>query len=1081
MAFDEIPIGLMALMGVMALCIMALVLLFIHQRRQWRASLVQHRRQYEHLAMQERVATIAATVPGLICSFRKRANGDMGMPYASPALVDLYGLRPEDVMEDASPIFAGIHPDDRLQVQARIAASARDMMPWQDEFRFQHPIKGEIWIGGRSLPQREPDDSVLWHGYMEDITERKKIEKLLRENSGFLNTLLNAIPIPIFYKDTEGRYLGFNRAFEKFFGQTQDYLIGKRVFDVAPPDIASLYHAKDIELLTHKDGIQIYESQVKDTSGALHDVVFHKATFKNTDGDLLGLIGGILDITKRKQIEQALLESEARYRTLFDNMAEGFAFHEIVTDEQDNPCDYRFLDINPAFERLTGLKRNYILNRRVREILPNVESYWIENYGQVALTGQPAHFENFAASLNRWYSVYAYSPAPRRFAVIVIDITESHRSQEQLRKLSLAVEQNPNSIVITDLHARIEYVNHAFCRTSGYRREEVLGKDPHILQSGHTPASIYAEMWQTLKKGKTWRGEFVNQHKNGHLYVEFVQITPVYQPDGHLTHYLAIKEDITERKRIGQELDRYRHHLEELVTERTNQLEKLNQELQRRTNQAEAANRAKSAFLANMSHEIRTPLNAILGFTHILLERIVEPQPLELLHRIANATQHLSSVINDILDLSKIEAGKLVLHPDDFDLASLFDHVLMQIRERAAAKGLKVTYRIDPALPGALHGDALRLRQVLLNFASNAVKFTEQGAITLCAGLIEDGPDEVLARFEVRDTGIGIAPEFQQQIFKAFEQVDGSTTRKFGGTGLGLTISQGLTEMMGGQIGVDSQCEVGSTFWFSARLGKCRHALASTGSTCAEANHSARHTPPFSEAEQVIARNYPGARLLLAEDHFIDREVAGALLKRAGLAVDVAVNGAEAVERAQQTDYALILMDVQMPVLDGFEATRAIRRLPNRPSTPILALTASAFAEDRWRCLEAGMDDHIAKPVDPVTLFTILLKWLSARRGTVGTAQPEDAAADPATVSGHVTPPPDVNWTQLRDVTTRLQELLTEDDMRVHQVFQDAAPVLHVVFGEKAQLLEQQIGDVQYRQALNTLRAALAESAKQVH
>jgi len=1076
MGSHEMPISLIVLISAMTLCITATGVFVIRQCRRLRRSLIQSQDQQERLTLQEQIIAIAATVPGLICSFQKRANGDLCMPYASPAIVDLCGLRPEEVMEDASLIFAGIHPDDLPHVQASIADSARDMTRWQDEFRFQHPIKGEIWIAGSSMPHQEPDGGIIWHGYVQDITERKKVEKSLRENSVFLSTLLNAIPIPIFYKDTDGHYLGFNSAFEKFFGQTQEKLIGKSVFDIAPPDIASIYHARDLELFTRKDGFQIYESQVKDVFDTVHNVVFHKAIFKNADGDILGLIGGILDITERKQMEQALLESEARYRTLFDNMAEGFAFHEIITDEQGNPRDYRFLDINPAFERLTGLHRSNVLNRRVCEILPYIEPYWIENYGKVALTGQPAHFKNFAASLNRWYSIYAYSPSPGRFAVIVIDITEHHQAQEQLRKLSLAVEQNPNGVVITDLDSRIEYVNEAFCQTSGYRRDEVIGKNPRVLQSGHTPRSTYADMWRTLKSGKTWRGEFVNQHKSGQIYIEFAQITPVYQPDGSITHYLGIKEDITERKHIGQELDRHRHHLEELVTERTNQLEKLNQELQRRTEQAEAANRAKSAFLANMSHEIRTPLNAVLGFTHILQDTVPDPQQLELLNRIANAAQHLLAVINDILDFSKIEAGKLILNPVDFDLESILGQVSMQISERAAAKGLNLTYGIDPMLPHLLYGDALRLRQVLLNFASNAVKFTEYGKITLFAGLIEEGPDDLLARFEVRDTGVGIAPEFQKQIFEAFEQVDSSTARKFGGTGLGLTISQRLAQMMGGQVGVDSQPGMGSTFWFSTRLGKHRQAASPV-----QASSGAEKVPDrrssVSEAEQAVASEYPNTRLLLVEDNFINQEVARAILERAGLVVDLAVNGAEAVEKAQKTGYALIFMDLQMPVLDGFEATRAIRGLLNRQLTPIVAMTASAFTEDRLRCLEAGMNDHITKPIDPVVLFTTLLKWLPGRTAAVPPAGPEQMTVDPVAISDPVNKV-SVNWTQVYNVATRLRELLAEDDMQANQVFRDAAPVLHAVFGEKAELLEQQIGDVQYHQALHTLRAALAEQAE---
>lgn len=448
-----------------------------------------------------------------------------------------------------------------------------------------------------------------------------------------------------------------------------------------------------------------------------------------------------------------------------------------------------------------------------------------------------------------------------------------------------------------------------------------------------------------------------------------LQLQKIHQQDYSLSTPLQTGDDLQEISlTINQlatavserelELQEHRQHLEELVAQRT-------RELKVALVSAEAANVAKSEFLANMSHEIRTPMNGILGMTYLIRRGGVTPKQASQLDTVDKAGKHLLEVINAILDLSKIESGKLVLEETRVELPVIAANIVSILGVAAQAKHL--TLDVASGIPDdALLGDPTRIQQALLNFVTNAIKFTEAGSIELRITRQSESVDDLLVRFEVSDTGIGIAPEAIPRLFATFEQADNSTTRKYGGTGLGLAVSKKIAQLMGGDAGVESTLGVGSTFWFTAKLKKDTAEVRQLVEIETET------------AETRLKRGFMGRKVLLVEDEPVNREIAKILLEGAGLVVEEAEDGAIAVEMLGENSYDLILMDMQMPNLDGLAATQQIRA-KGETRIPIVAMTANAFAEDKERCFDAGMDDFLSKPVDPEALYSMLLKWLAIR------------------------------------------------------------------------------------------------------
>ncbi len=1016
-----------------------------------------------------------------------------------------------------------------------------------------------------------------------------------------LDFFIDACPFAIIEWGRDMRVLRWSADAERVFGWRAEEVLGKR------PDDWGFTHPEDRDAVKRAIG-QAFTGTKPDPvvgrnftrDGKLLHCEWHNRVRRDARGRIVSLLSFAKDLTRQYHAEDALDASEARYASIFTN---SHAVMLII-----DPATFEIVDANPAAEAFYAWPRKHLQRMLISDINMLTPAQ-IRTEMDAARDAGRFHF-NFrhrrADGSIRDVEVYSGPLALGSRALlfsIVHDVSARKAAESTLRKLSRAVEQSPESIVITNLAAEIEYVNASFTQRSGYTPAEVIGQNPRILQSGKTPRRTYQDMWATLARSDTWSGELHNRSKDGREYFERATITPIHDETGGVTHYVAVKEDITKARHLEAELQRYREHLEHLVDTRT-------RELSAALEAAQAANRAKSDFLATMSHEIRTPMNGVVGLVDLLTHSGLSAEQHELVDTMQASAAILLHLIDDILDFSRIESGHLELDMQAVELAPLVERAVDNLQPLATRKEVGLSVFIAPDLPARLLIDGLRLQQIITNLTGNAIKFSSG---TARAGKVElrithKAPEHLSITLE--DNGIGIDAQAQSRLFEPFAQAERSTTRRFGGTGLGLAITRRLVDLLGGEISVRSVVGEGSCFTVllplqavpgdgtqadatslagltcilcvedprrltdlgaylahaGARLKRARsvvqalHFLAATDSrsyvlitdcplpaaarqqwqAIAAATrpgvvliaHGARRharreeeriysvdlegmhhhslieavglasgrvaAPPIGVANRTARADAPKvsigpaiAPILVAEDNEINRKVISRQLELLGVRCEMAEDGEEALSRWRKGHYSMLLTDLHMPRMDGYTLTARIRA-EEAPGTrlPIIAVTANALRGEDQRCVEAGMNDYVVKPVQLEALKAALERHLAS-----GTDEAPSAAdtrridtTQAATPANTPASPPDATLD-----TAVLARLIGDAAALIDELLQDFAQSAREAGAEISEALRtdnwQHAGPVAHRlksaarsvgaMALGTLCAEIEQAARQ--
>ncbi|MRV73373.1 PAS domain S-box protein [Duganella sp. FT92W] len=808
---------------------------------------------------------------------------------------------------------------------------------------------------------------------LRDVTQRQRAEEAMQASTERYRQIVQTAAEGIWMTDAQDRTTFVNPTMARMLGYEVEEMIDLPMASFMDDDGQALlrqHQRRRPSGQAEQGDVRFFRKDHSTLWGLLSTTQVNDET-----GAYAGMLAMITDITDRRLADLALRNSSRRMASVFNAVTNGL----VVLNG-----DGLILESNAAATRMLGAAA-----QPGAGLWPGVH----EDGSIFARDEHPVYLALVSGRSVRdvvmgvhqpdgtqcWLSVNAEPMKDELgdtpMAVVgLTDISYRKRSEDALRqgeqRLQEIIKIMPIGLYIKSPDGRFQLMNPACEAQFGFRFHELNSGDDSPFHSPDVVAMIRARDRDTFAGGvlvdyeeTVWNPTLREQR---HLRT-FKK--PVLDDQGQPAYLICMSIDITDSKRAERELRELNEHLEERVARRTEQLDQAKQ-------LAEEASQAKGQFLANMSHEIRTPMNGVIGMAYLALKTDLDPRQRDYLEKIRFAGEHLLGIIDDILDISKIEAGKLEIEHVDFALDHVIQTLTTVVAPKAAGKGLNLVFDIDPKLPPVLRGDPLRLGQVLINYTNNAIKFSDQGNIVVKVINVLSDTSQCQVRFEVRDHGIGLSEQEISKLFQSFQQADTSTTREHGGTGLGLAICKQLAQLMGGEVGVTSTPGEGSTFWFTALLGVSSRAvpeiISSVSDAAAELVASARTA--------AVMQSLKHARILLVEDNTFNQQIALEMLEEAGTSVCLANNGEEALELLRQASFDCVLMDVQMPLMDGLEATRRIRADPRLADLRVLAMTATATSEDRVRCLDAGMDDFISKPIQPALMYQTIANWLPAQR-----------------------------------------------------------------------------------------------------